>query len=236
MSRLCIQNRFSKGANLITVKKNRVLACLLLISLIQGCASVSDLGLKSKKNSPPEFHQKVGLLVHSNPEKFFYPGSARLDVSDLMSFHLQQTLPFTSQTALQEIFSMVEVSEEGAGVRFKNVDLVGYFEIKIVSARYDWPDPNATKYRAEIQLMVEFKTNDDRVIWNDIFTGEGVGFSDPNIRLTRFGREASTALEDAFQNAVYDMQDSILASPSLREYFAAYALQFGTPPASSPSS
>ena len=208
-------------------KMYHILGLLLAVSLLGGCAAVSDLGFQKPKNIPPEFRQKVGLYVHDTPEKFFYPGTARLDVSDLMSFHLQQTLPFTSQSALQEIFSKVELSEEGPKIQFKTPDLAGYFEIKIASARYDWPDPNATKYRAEIQLLVEFKTFEDRVIWNDLFTGEGVGFSDPNIRLTRFGRDAATALEDAFQGAIYGMQDAVLKSPDLKAYFSSYAEEHG---------
>lgn len=199
----------------------RSLPALFVMGIIlSSCAAVSDLGLSRPRNIPPEFRQKVGLYVHDRPEKFFYPGTATLDMSDLMSFHLQQTLPFSSRSALQEIFSEVELSEEGPKIQFKRTDLVGYFEIKIASARYDWPDPNATKYRAEIQLFVEFKTSDERVVWNGIFSGEGIGFSDPNIRLTRFGRDAATALEDAFQDAVYQMQDAVLASTELREHFS----------------
>jgi len=206
--------------------KRRAFSSFVFVSVVlSGCAAVTDLGLNKPRDIPPEYRQKVGLYVHDKPEKFFYPGTATLDMSDLMSFHLQQTLPFSSQSALQEIFSEVELNEEGPKILFKQTDLVGYFEIKIANARYDWPDPNATKYRAEVQLFVEFKTFGEQVIWNGIFNGEGIGFSDPNIRLTRFGRDAATALEDAFQDAVYQMQDAVLASAELREYFGSLLAQ-----------
>lgn len=192
---------------------------IFVVLLLFGCNSLSNLELGTPKNIPPEYSQKVGLFVHDKPEQFFYPGTATLDVSDFMSFHLQQTLPFTAQTAFQEIFKEVEMKEEGPRIVFKSEDLTGYFEIKILSARYDWPDPQATNFRADVQLQVEFKTLDDEMIWSGIYRGDGVGFSDPNIRLTRFGREGATALEDAFQNAIYEVQDAVLESQTLREYF-----------------
>lgn len=239
MLRLCYRSLYLKDVKHSMAPSHlmrRILSLLICLAFLSGCAAVSDLGLSKPRNVSPEFRQKVGLYVHDKPEKFFYPGTARLDMSDIMSFHLQQTLPFTSQSALQEIFKGVEPSAEGAEIQFKQTDLVGYFEIKISSARYDWPDPNATKYRAEIQLLVEFKTFEDQVIWNGIFTGTGVGFSDTNIRLTRFGRDAATALEDAFQNAIYQMQDAILGSVPLRSYLSETMSEPPPPPAQTPPS
>lgn len=192
---------------------------LVLAAFLGGCAGMSNLGLGGVKNVPPEYAQRVGLYVHDEPQRFFYPGSATLDVSELMTFHLQQTLPFTSQEALKEIFSDVEMKEPGPKIAFKSEDLAGYFEIKVSSARYDHGDTRATRFEAEVQILAEFKTMKDEIIWQGIFSGEGIGFSDKNIRLTRFGREAATALEDAFQNAVFEMQDAILESPTLRNYF-----------------
>ncbi len=214
----------------------RLFALLLIGATIAGCSGVSEL-VGKPKNVPPELRQKVGLYVHDKPERFFYPGTATLDVSDLMSFHLQQTLPFTSQTALQEIFSDVVISDtEGPKIRFKADDLAGFFEITISSIRYDFPDARATRFEADCQLLVEFKTFKDEVIWQQVFQGQGVGYSDPNIRLTKFGRDASSALEDAFQSAVYEMQDAILHSPTLLEYFRWYNAKNnpGSPPAPAP--
>ena len=217
-------------------KPSRVILCVALAGALAGCAT--DFHLGKPRVVPPEYRQKVGLFVHDKPERFFYPGTANLDISDLMSFHLQQTLPFTSESAFREIFSDVEVKEPGPKIQFKAEDLAGYFEIKIASARYDYPDAAATKFRADVELLVEFKTMGGEVIWNGIFQGEGIGFSDSNIRLTRFGRESATALEDAFQNAIYDMQDAVLESMTLRNYFRwrfeNQNRQQPTPPASQP--
>lgn len=187
--------------------------------LLAGCAVSTDLGFGKPRAVPPEFRQKVGLYAHDKPERFYYPGTVTLDVSDLMAFHLQQVLPFTAQGALQEIFSEVEVKEPGPKIQFKNPDLAGYFEIKITSARYDFPDPDLPNYRSDIELLVEFKTLQGEVMWRGGFKGEGIGFSNPSVRLTRFGREAASALEEAFQDAVSKMQEAVLTSPSLRDYF-----------------
>ena len=195
---------------------------ILAFCLLAGCSDLSGLVKEKPLNVPPEYHQKVGLYVHDKPERFFYPGSATLDVSDLMSFHLQQVLPFTAESAFKQIFSNVELKQPGAKIEFKTPDMPGYFEIKIASARYDYPDPGLAQYQAEITLLVEFKTSGDEVVWKGIFEGSGVGYSDPNVRLTQFGREAASALEDAFQNAVYKMQDAVVNSQSLREYFRWY--------------
>ena len=163
--------------------------------------------------------------MHDTPERFFYPGTTTLDISDLMAFHLQQVLPYTSESAFKEIFQSVELKPAGPKIEFKSPDLAGYFEIKVSDARYDYPDPNATTYRADIELQVEFKTLDHELVWSGIYRGDGVGFSNPNRNLTRFGKEAGSALEDAFQNAVYQMQDGVLQSPRLRQYFRSRAGQ-----------
>ena len=223
-----------------TVKVYHMLAIALLIGLLAaGCAAVTkSLGMKRNLVVPPEYRQKVGLYVHDKPERFYYPGSATLDVSDLMAFHLQQTLPFTAQTAFQEIFSDVTIKEPGPQIQFKTPDLAGYFEIKIVNLRYDYPDPGASNYRAEVSLMVEFKTSEEETIWKSLFQGEGIGFSDPNQRLSEFGRGAASALEEAFQNAVYDMQDAVLKAPVLQQYFQWYqakkTAEASPPPTSAP--
>jgi hypothetical protein len=174
---------------------------------------------------PPEYQAKVGLYCHDKPDKFFYPGTADLDISDLMAYHLQQTLPFSAENALKEIFGYVEVSEPGAqAAKFKTQDLAGYFEIRIVNMRYDQPDDTATHFRADTELLVEFVVPLEGVIWRGLFAGEGVGFNDPNIRLTRFGREGAAALEEAFQNAIYKMQDAVIESAVLRDYFRRYQM------------
>jgi hypothetical protein len=122
----------------------------------------------------------------------------------------------------QEIFEEVELSEEGGQVKFKSTDLVGYFDIKILSIRYDYPDPDLYNYRAEVELLAEFRTLQHEKIWNELFRGEGVGFSNVNLRLTRFGRESASALEDAYQNGVSDLEDEVFKSEVLREYFRNY--------------
>lgn len=204
--------------------RGRLLSVLLVGLMVTSCAGVG--GFKKPRVVPAEFRQKVGLHVHDKPERFYYPGSAGLDVSDLMAFHLQQVLPFTAESAFKELFSDVELTPRGAKIiHFQQPDLAGYFEIKVMSMRYDYPDSGASTYRGEAALYVEFKTFQEDVIWRDVFQGEGVGFTDPDVRLTRFGREAASALEEAFQNAVYEMQDAILESQTLRDYFRLYQVE-----------
>ena len=194
---------------------------LFISGVLAGCAGVSELAGIQPRQAPPEFRtKKVGLHVNEKPERFYYYGSAASDASDLMAFHLQQILPFNTQTMLQEMFSAVEISEEGPKIVFKTSDLAGYFDVKIESIRYDYPDPNLSNYRADVQLFVEFKTLDDQVIWNGIFDGHGLGFSNTNYRQSDFGRGASAALEEAFQDAVKEMGDSIAKSRTLQGYFS----------------
>lgn len=222
-------NRSSSPKLKISLRPTAGLFVIFLAGLvITGCAGAG--AFKKSRLVPPEFRQKVGLHVHDKPERFYYPGSASLDVSDLMAFHLQQVLPFTAESAFKELFSNVELTQPGAKViHFQQPDLAGYFEIKVASMRYDYPDSGASTYRGEAALYVEFKTFRDDVIWRDLFQGEGVGFTDPDVRLTRFGREAASALEEAFQNAVYKMQDAILESQTLRDYFRLYQAERAEP-------
>lgn len=206
----------------------------LFALLLGGCAGDSSF-FAGKRSVPPEFRQKVGLYVHDRAEQVSYYGSAASDVSDITSFHMEQVLPFNTQTALAEIFELVEVSEptsEGAAgprMAFKNPDLIGYFEVKITNVRYDYPEAGRPHYRAEVKSLVEFKTMQDETVWSATFLGEGTGFSNTNIRLTDFGRGTSSALEDAFQKVVDEIADGAIQSPLLKEYFR----RFTPPPVSS---
>ncbi len=56
-------------------------------------------------------------------------------------------------------------------------------------------------------------------IWSQVFWGEGSGFEDANIRLNRFARDASAALDTSFSDALYEVQEGILESPTLLNYF-----------------
>lgn len=187
-----------------------------------GCGNLAEWTGASRPPSLPEYRQKVGLYVHDEPERFHYPGSASLDVADLMSFHVQHTLPYTAKAAFGEIFQQVETKKPGPKIELGAPEEVGYFEIKIVDSRFDFPDPGADNYRAEIQILTEFKTPREEVVWKGIFTGKGIGYSDPNVRMNEFGAGAANAVEDAFQNAIYEMQDGILESATLRDYFRWY--------------
>lgn len=189
---------------------------------------------------PPEYAEKVGLFVHEKPESFYYPGTTTLDTSNMMAVHQMQVLPFNCQNVLQQIFREVELNEEDSQeIKFKSQDLAGYFEIKVLKLRYDWPDPGATKFRADVELMADFRKPNGRLVWRETFNGEGIGFTDTNIRLTRFGREATTALEDAFQEVVYAMQDGVKKSQEilmyLREFQAEKELESGSLTPSAPA-
>lgn len=192
---------------------------------------MGDIGLGNKKIIP-EYNQPVGLLVKDEPERFYYAGSAHLDLPDLLAFNLQQVLPFRAQESLREIFGDVVVEKMGKGgeVHFAGKELPGYFEIKVVNLRYDYPDERAPDYRADTEIQAEFKTFAGELIWGGIFRGSGRGFPDPNIRLTEFGRSSAAAVEESYENALYEMQDSIRASAPLKAYFRDYGEERGVLP------
>ena len=202
--------------------RNSLLFGLALVCLLSGCGTVSEIGKPKRRSVAPEFHRKAGLYVHDQAERISYYGSAANDISDLMSFHLQTTLPNLAQEALQEIFDQVEIGEsvkgEGSKVLFKTPNLAGYFEISILNIRYDYPEANLSSYRGEVQLLVEFKTLEQQRVWSEVFEGHGLGFSNTNLRLTDFGQGAAAALEDAFQDAIDGMEDAVLKSDTLRNY------------------
>ncbi|MBI4115404.1 MAG: hypothetical protein HY447_02390 [Candidatus Omnitrophica bacterium] len=192
----------------------------LCLPILTGCGSVSNLNLGKPRNIPPEFQgQKVGVYVHEKAERFHLVSNSTFDVSDLMAYHLENVLPFSTQNALQEIFGLVETKDPGPDVRFRSSDLAGYFEVRIDGARYDFPEANVSNLRAEVQLLVEFKTLQNELVWQQLFEGQGTGYADANQKLTEFGRGSSQALEDAFQDAIDQMQDGILASERLKLHF-----------------
>lgn len=202
------------------IKKRLLL--LLAVGLITSCQTVSELGKPERRSVSAEFHQKVGLYVHEETEQIAYYGSAATDISDLMLYHLQTTLPTLAQEALQEVFDQVEMAEVGKEaepkIAFRTPDLAGYFEIRISKIRYDYPEADLSSYRAEVQLSVEFKTLAHEKVWNDVFEGHGLGFSSADLRLTDFGRGSAAALEEAFQEAVDEVEDGVVKAPGLREY------------------
>ena len=210
---------------LIQKSKKIPLIIILAAGLAAGCAAVSDLG--KPKNVPSEFLvQRVGLYVHDKAEEFYAHGTGELDTadltSDLMGFHLEQVLPYNTQTILQEVFKEARMREPGPELRFKGSPLAGYFEVRIRRVRYDYPDTDRPRYRAEAELVAEFKTMNHERVWSGSFLGEGAGFEDSNIRLNRFGRDTSRALEDAFQDALYQIQEEVLKAPVLAAYFRWY--------------
>ena len=180
---------------------------------------MSGLSLGTPRTPLPEYRQKVGLYVDDKVEKFYYFGSASNDASNSMAFHLQQTLPSRIQGVLQGMFESVELCEPGAQITFKTPNLAGFFSVKTLSVRYDYPDPNLTVYRAEVEMFVEFRTFDHQLVWSTEVQGEGTGYNDSNSRLSEFSRGASSALEDAFLKVVDQIEDEIYKSPTLREYF-----------------
>ena len=188
----------------------------VLSSFIAGC---SGLSLGAPRIPPPEYHQKVGLYVDDKVEKFYTFGSASADASNRMAFHLQQTLPARMQEVLQKMFSTVELVEPGAKITFKTQDIAGVFFVKTLSIRYDYPNPNLTVYRAEVEILAEFKTLEQETVWSKAVQGEGSGYDDPNFRLNDFSKGSSAAVEDAFLKAIDEMEDEIYKSPTLRDYF-----------------
>ena len=203
-----------------------ILLALIGMCLVNGCASLGELGITKKK--APEYNVPVGLYAYDTPERFYYAGSARLDLPDLFAFQLQQVLPFRTETMLRELFTDVVLEKAREGARFGGRDLPGYFEVKVVDLKYDPPDPGAPDYRAETEIKAEFKTLGGEVIWGGVFRGNGRGFPDPDIRLTRFGRDSAVAVEESFEDALYEMQDAIRASTVLKDYLRDYQERTGS--------
>lgn len=217
MNRLSCRNQFSPAG-----ERRITLFLLLGVWLLGGCAAVSEVGKPQRRTFSPEFRQKVGLYVHNEPGRISYYGSAATDISDLMLYHLQTNLPSLIQEALQEVFAQVEIGESDKAAQpkivFKEPDLVGYFEVSILNVRYDYPDADLSSYRAEVQLSVEFKTLENQEVWREVFEGTGLGFSSSNVRLTSFGRGSAAALEEAFEDAIDRMEDTVLKAQGLRDY------------------
>ena len=123
------------------------------------------------------------------------------------------------QGILQQMFEAVELSEPGPEIVFSTPNLAGFFNVKTLSVRYDYPDPNLTVYRAEVEMLVEFRTFEHELVWSTSVRGEGAGYSDNNSKLSEFSQNSAAALEDAFQKAVDEIEAEIYKSPRLREYF-----------------
>lgn len=194
---------------------------IIIFGLMAGCG-VSGINFGAPRTPPAEYHQRIGLYVDDKIEKFYRYGSASTDASNSMVFHLQQTLPSRMFEVFHEMFSRVELVEPGAQVKFKTPDLAGFFYVKVLSIRYDYPDPNLTVYRAEVEMLVEFKTFEHDPIWSSVVRGEGVGYSDSNAHISDFSRGASAALEDAYDKAVDDLSDAVYKAPRLRNYFSSH--------------
>lgn len=207
--------------------KNKILPFYLgWVLAMSGCGSMSNLDVGSLPEAPPEFHQRVGLFVHEKADQFYSHGTGELDTADLvadhMAFHVEKVLPFNLKSSLEEVFSEVRMKEVGQNVIFKGSPLAGYFEVKIDRVRYDYPDPDRPRYRAEVQMSVQFKTVRYELIWNDVIWGEGAGFEDANFHLNQFQRASSAALDNAFQDAVGKIQKTVLKAPALIAYFRWY--------------
>jgi hypothetical protein len=166
----------------------------------------------------PEYHQQaVGLFVHDKPERFHYVGSASLDIPDLIAFNIQQTLPYTAEDLLKGFFSEVVVKKDPS--EFMGSNLAGYFEGKVTDMRYDYPDPGAESFRADATLLFEFKNLAGEVIWKGEFQGPGVGYINPDVRISPFDQASGIAVQEAFDHAVDKAEDAIRNSTTLRDYF-----------------
>ena len=199
----------------VTNKGYHTLVLSVLCLTIAGCAAVSDLGIGKRKEPVPEYQQAVGLVVHDKPEQFTYVGSSKLDIPDLNAFHVQQVLPFTMRELLAELFSEVVVEKDPRD--FMDTSLPGYFEVKVSDMRYDFQDPGAQNYRADATILVEFKSLLGEPLWKGEFKGSGVGYVDPDIRISTFSQASGIAVQEALDNAVDKMYDGIRNATPLRE-------------------
>lgn len=196
----------------------KVILMTIAFGILAGCGA-SAMRFGTPRTPPPEYTQKVGLYVDDKIEKFYRYNSASTDASNSMAFHLQQTLPSRMFEVFHEMFGRVELIEPGAQVKVRTADHAGFFYLKVLSVRYDYPDPNLTVYRAEVEMRIEFKTFEHDPIWSTVVRGEGVGYSDTNAHISDFSRSSSAALEDAYARAIDDISDAVYKSPRLRDYF-----------------
>lgn len=177
---------------------------------LAGCASVGEtLGFK-KLDVPPEFNQKVQLVVSDEYRMHQAPRSG-YDVGDLQSFHTQQTLPEVIEDAFKEMFGKVEMVQPGAQVEMEAPDVPAIFEVKIIDLANDIYD-GGEDYRSQVTLAVAMKSPRGQIFWQKAFRGQGYVKADNQFST---GLGPQDAVLDAMRDAIDQMQKAIVSSPEV---------------------
>lgn len=183
---------------------------MLAIVFLTGCAGVSQ-AFRTKLETPPEFNQKVQLLVDDDYQMFQAPRSS-YDVGDLQSFHTQHTLGLRVEEAFKEVFGEVEFIDDEAKIETGDPEVPAVFEVKIADLAHDIYNESSS-YRSQIHLAVAMKSPRGEIFWQKVFRGEGYALVDPQYG-SQLGPEQ--AVLDAMRDALNQMQDALIHSPQVR--------------------
>lgn len=182
--------------------------------LLTSCAALTGSNIQP----PPEFNQKVGLIVDSDYEMYQATRSG-YDVGDLQSFHTQHTLPIVVEERLEELFGEVEMYKNRAGIETQMPDVPAVFEVRMIDLAHDVTFEGADTYRAETTLAVAMKSPRGKIFWQKAFRGDGWVNIDPQFST---GLGPQDAVLDAVHDALDQMQRAILNSPEVRNQLRHY--------------
>ena len=184
----------------------------LFAFLLSGCAS-----LGGPLDVPPEFQQKIQLMVDDSYQMYQAPRSG-YDVGDLQNFHSQHTLPILVEESFKEMFSQVEMIKGEAGIEAGAPDVPAIFEVRLADLANDIYN-EADSYRAQATLAVAMKSPGGKVFWQEAFRGEGYVNVDPQFSNQMGPQDAVVA---AVNDAIGQMQDAIIHSPAVRAQMKYY--------------
>ncbi|MFZ5802003.1 MAG: hypothetical protein ACOY3K_02675 [Candidatus Omnitrophota bacterium] len=175
-------------------------------------------GFGKKPKIPPEFQQKVQMLVSEEPQTFQATRSG-YDVGDLQAFHSQHTFAARAQDILRGIFSDVEVLTSAPDIQAEDPSMPPYFDIRLIDIAHDQYDANMNFFRSETVLAAAMKSPKGTTIWQQVFRGNGYVRVDPQFQ-TGLGPEQ--AVTDAIDDALYQMQEAILKNKQVKLYMRHY--------------
>ncbi|MBN1687522.1 MAG: hypothetical protein JW893_00320 [Candidatus Omnitrophica bacterium] len=181
------------------------------LAVLTGCASAHELLGIHSLDIPPEFNQKIVLIVDDSYYMHQAPASG-YDVGDLQSFHTQHTLPIVIEDAFREMFGDVKRLKKGANIETQAPDVPAIFEVRIIDVANDRTIEFVETYRAEVTLAVAMRSPRDNIFWQKAFRGDGF-VQVNNSFSTNLGPDQ--ALQDAMRDAIEKMQKGITTSPEV---------------------
>jgi len=186
---------------------------IIFFLLLQGCASVTG----GRAPSPPEFDQKIQLLV-SEESRDFQASRSTYDVGDLQAFHSQHTFPVLVEDAFKEVFGQVEMIKGEPAIESGPPSVPAVFEVHMIDMAHDIY-MEADSYRADVTIAVAMKSPRGEIFWQQAFKGEGHVIVDPQFST---GLGPQDAVIEAVGDALSQMQDAMLKAPEVRNQLKYY--------------